>query len=198
MDIIHLVKVITAYKLTPFAKRIKQITKPLHDQIEVHSFVKKFIDGQLTDLEYAVYLYNLLPVYEKIERHLLSTMPILSRTKQIKEDLNQYTSFLNTDLSQYYVNQEWVNSLDAKDTFKLTAVFYTRWLGDLYGGQILAKKIRFNSALKFDNIRNCIRVARELIEYNGSKDENRFLVQISEAYTKNYDLVTKIENKLIS
>jgi len=198
MGLFHLLKVITAYRPTPFAKRIKEATKPLHDQIESHPFIEKLIDGQMTDLEYAVYLSNLYPVYEKIERLLLSPSSALARVKYIKNDLQKYTAFFNNDLSEYYINDLWVNSLETDDMFKLTAVFYTRWLGDLYGGQILAKNIRFNSSLKFKNVRQCIKIARELIESYGSKDENRFLVQVSHAYTENYNLATNIQNQLQS
>ncbi|NBO99181.1 MAG: hypothetical protein EBU90_03510 [Proteobacteria bacterium] len=194
MNLIHLIKVITAYKLTPFAKKLKEVTKPLHDQIESHPFIKKFIDGKLSDLEYAVYLSNLYPIYEKIERRLLCPTSILARAEHIRNDLVNYSNFLDIDLSKYYVNGDWADKLDTDDPYKLTATFYIRWLGDLYGGQILAKNIRFNSSLKFKNVRDCIRVARDLIEYNGSKDINRFLVQVSDAYTSNYDLVTKLNS----
>lgn len=196
MNIIHLIKVITAYRLTPFAKRIKEVSKPLHDQIESHPFIKKFIDGKLSDLEYAVYLYNMYPVYEKIEYLLLSPQSILARTQQIKKDLIDYSNLLDVDLSLYFINQDWIKSIEASDKFKQTAIFYIRWLGDLYGGQILSKNIRYNKSLKFKNVRQCIKTARELIEYYGSKDENRFLVQISEAYTHNYNLVTNIQKIL--
>lgn len=198
MNLIHLIKVITAYKLTPFAKRIKEATQPLHSQIEAHPFISRLISEKLSDIEYAVYLSNLFPVYEKVERKLLGPSSILARKKFIEKDLNDYSKFLNVNLEDFYVNKDWAESLDEADNYKLTAVFYIRWLGDLYGGQILAKNIRFNSSLKFKNVRDCIKVARSLIEYYGSKDENRFLVQISDAYTRNYDLVDRIQNLKLS
>lgn len=198
MDLIHLLKVITAYKLTPFAKRVKEATKPLHDKIESHPFISRLIKGSLTDLEYAVYLYNMLPVYEKIERRLLCPSSVLARTKQIKTDLNKYESFLNVSLTEFYINEKWADTLETEDILKLTSVFYIRWLGDLYGGQILAKNIKFNSALKFNSVRLCIRLSRELIEHYGSQDEDKFISYVKEAYTNNYNLVDKISKLSLS
>jgi len=164
MDVLHLIKVITAYKHTAFSKKVKLETEANHDAIEQHPFVDLIIKGKMTDLQYAAYLSNVYPVYDIVEKKLLAPQSILARTNYIRKDIEQYSNFLNTDLSRLYVNDEWVQKLKSGDEVDVLAAFYIRWLGDLYGGQILAKNIRFNSALKFKSVRLCIKVARELIE----------------------------------
>jgi len=194
MDIIHLVKVITAYRPTPFAKRIKLETKANHDVIEQHPFIDLIIKGKMTDLQYAAYLSNVYPVYDIVESKLLTPKSILARTNYIRKDIEQYSNFLKTDLSRLYVNDEWVQKLGSGDELDVLAAFYIRWLGDLYGGQILAKNIRFNSALKFKSVRLCIKVARELIEFHASRDTDMFIERIKNAYADNYNLAEKLHN----
>jgi heme oxygenase len=194
MDVLHLIKVITAYKHTAFSRRVKLETKANHDAIEQHPFVDLIIRGKMTDLQYAAYLSNVYPVYDIVEKKLLTPQSILARTNYIRKDVEQYSNFLNTDLSRLYVNSEWVQKLESGDELDVLAAFYIRWLGDLYGGQILAKNIRFNSALEFKSVRLCIKVARELIELNASKDTDMFIGRIKNAYADNYNLAEKLRN----
>lgn len=194
MDVLHLIKVITAYKHTAFSKKVKLETEANHDAIEQHPFVDLIIKGKMTDLQYAAYLSNVYPVYDIVEKKLLAPQSILARTNYIRKDVEQYSNFLNTDLSRLYVNDEWVQKLESGDELDVLAAFYIRWLGDLYGGQILAKNIRFNSALKFKSVRLCIKVARELIELNASKDTDVFIERIKNAYADNYNLAEKLHN----
>jgi heme oxygenase len=194
MDVLHLIKVITAYKHTVFSRRVKLETKANHDAIEQHPFVDLIIKGKMTDLQYAAYLSNVCPVYDIVEKKLLAPQSILARTNYIRKDVEQYSNFLNTDLSRLYVNDEWVQKLESGDELDVLAAFYIRWLGDLYGGQILAKNIRFNSALKFKSVRLCIKVARELIELNASKNTDVFIERIKNAYADNYNLAEKLRN----
>ena len=194
MDVLHLIKVITAYKHTAFSRRVKLETKANHDAIEQHPFVDLIIKGKMTDLQYAAYLSNVYPVYDIVEKKLLAPQSILARTNYIRKDVEQYSNFLNTDLSRLYVNDEWVQKLESGDELDVLAAFYIRWLGDLYGGQILAKNIRFHSALKFTNVRLCIKMARELIELNACKSADVFIERIKSAYADNYNLAEKLHN----
>ena len=194
MNVLHLINVITAYRPTAFARRVKLETKANHDAIEQHPFIDLIIKGKMTDLQYAAYLSNVYPVYDIVEKKLLTPRSILARTNYIQKDIEQYSNFLNTDLSHLYVNDERVQKLESGDELDILAAFYIRWLGDLYGGQILAKNIRFNSALKFKSVRLCIKVARELIEFNASKNTDMFIERIKDAYADNYNLAEKLRN----
>jgi len=194
MDILHLIKVITAYKPTAFAKKVKLETKMEHDAIERHPFVDLIIKGRMTDLQYAAYLSNVYPVYDIVEKKLLTPQCILARTNCIRKDVEQYSNLLNVDLSSVFVNEDWVQKLKTADELDVLAAFYIRWLGDMYGGQILAKNIRFHSALKFTNVRLCIKMARELIELNACKSADVFIERIKSAYADNYNLAEKLHN----
>jgi hypothetical protein len=194
MDILHLIKVITAYKPTTFAKKVKLETRIDHDAIERHPFVDLIIKGRMTDLQYAAYLSNVYPVYDIVEKKLLTSQSILVRANCIRKDVEQYSNFLNIDLACLFVNEDWVQKLQTADELDVLAAFYIRWLGDLYGGQILAKNIRFHSALKFTNVRLCIKMARELIELNACNNADVFIERIKSAYADNYNLAEKLHN----
>lgn len=194
MKILHLLNVITAYRPTPFAKSIKFSTKKEHDDIEKHPFVDSLIKGKLTDIQYACYLLNLIPVYEAIENKL--NLPHeLRRSHFMRQDLDKYQKLLGS-LGDMFFYHDWLNNLLSKDNFSITSDFYIRWLGDLYGGQILAKNIKFNNHLKFRNVRNSIRQARELIETNAKKREKEFVLLIKKSYSYNYQLVEKLYNNV--
>ncbi|NBW58664.1 hypothetical protein EBR43_12985, partial [bacterium] len=70
--LLHLIKVLTAYKPNEFSKKIKKQTKVKHDQIESHPFIKEMLSGELSDFKYAVYLNNLLPIYKGVEMFLFN------------------------------------------------------------------------------------------------------------------------------
>jgi len=194
MDVLHLIKVITAYKHTAFSKKVKLETKANHDAIEQHPFVDLIIKGKMTDFQYAAYLSNVYPVYDIVEKRLPISQSILVRTNCIQRDIEQYSSLLNVDLSSVFVNEDWVQKLKTADELDILAAFYIRWLGDMYGGQILAKNIRFHSALKFTNVRLCIKMARELIELNACNSADVFIERIKSAYADNYNLAEKLHN----
>lgn len=194
MNILHLINVITAYKPTPFAKNIKHATKLEHDNIEKHPFVDSLIKGKLSDNQYACYLLNLAPIYEAIENKL-NLSNGLKRSHLIRQDLEKYIKAIGP-LGDMFFYHNWLQSLFNKDSFSVTSDFYIRWLGDLYGGQILAKNIRFNDHLKFKNVRYSIRQARGLIETNAKKREKEFVSLIKESYSYNYKLVDKLHNNV--
>lgn len=195
MSILHLFNVITAYRPTSFAKNLKKSTLEWHNKIESHPFVKKLISGKITDLEYAAYLKNLLSVYGAIESRLFDgdTPVELFRTSLIIQDLSKYKTLLNLDLDRYNFWEKWTDTIKSGDKFTVGASFYIRWLGDMYGGQIMSKNFKFSSALKFKNVRACIKESRKTIENIGSTNLELFIEKVNQAYGFNYDLVSQLE-----
>jgi len=194
VNILHLIKVITAYKPTAFAKHIKISTKLEHDNIEKHPFVDNLIKGKLTDTQYACYLLNLIPIYDVIENRL-NLDNSLRRSNLMRQDLDRYQKLLGS-LGDMFFYHDWLKNLFDKDVFSITSDFYIRWLGDLYGGQILSKNIRFNNHLKFKDVRSSIRHARSLIELNAKGREEEFISLIKDSYSHNYKLVDTLYNNV--
>jgi heme oxygenase len=126
---------------------MRERTAALHSEAERSGIVAALFRGQATRTAYALYLRNLLPVYRTIENALPQSpdldQPGLYRSARIEADL------------QDLAGRDWATALPilpsaetyaariatAAGTPTLIAHCYTRYLGDLNGGQILARRL---------------------------------------------------------
>ena len=201
--LLHLIKVLTAYKPNEFSKKIKKQTKVKHDQIESHPFIKEMLSGELSDFKYAVYLNNLLPIYKGVEMFLFNkrnTNSDIVQSKKIINDINSYSNFLNVDLNQDHLlfYRDWLNHFTTKNDFYKKSELYIRWLADMYGGQIIKKNIRFRSKYEFVDIRGDIKFVRQLIEDNlNSQNVDSFIDEVNTSYDYHYKLVERVYDATI-
>jgi len=201
--LLHLIKVLTAYRPNEFSKKIKKQTKVKHDQIESHPFIKEMLSGELSDFKYAVYLNNLLPIYKGVEMFLFNkrnTNSDIVQSKKILNDINNYTNFLNVDLNQDHLlfYRDWLNHFTTKNDFYKKSELYIRWLADMYGGQIIKKNIKFGSKYDFVDIRGDIKFVRQLIENNlNSQNVDSFIDEVNISYDYHYKLVERVYDATI-
>jgi len=197
MNLIHLFNVITAYKPTKLSKLIKEKTKATHDSIEQHPFYRKLISGELEDKKYLIFLFNILPVYEHIENDLLVPLGYkdLIRSDKILKDIESYEAYLNFKVDEsYFYNLPWLKQLEDKASLNLKAHFYVRWLADMYGGQVLKKKVKFGEKYKFKNIKKTISRAREFIDISITEQNvDCFIHEANKAFEFSHKLVELIE-----
>lgn len=129
---------------------LREITHDLHQDAERTMFAKKLVEGTLTTEEYANYLWQMIPVYSAIEfgnRMLgnLDTLEGIDRTGAIYEDFlelaGKYHRFtwLPSTLEYHKYLMDLINDPDRRHLIK--AHMYCRHMGDLFGGQIIAKKV---------------------------------------------------------
>lgn len=196
--LLHLLNVITAYRPNKFSKKIKKETKICHDLIEQHPFIRSMIDGSLSDFKYAIYLYNLFPIYKSVEVFLFNELEIdrdLLQSKKIDKDLNDYVRLLNlkVDRPEYRFYDNWLNYFISKDKFFKKTELYVRWLADMYGGQIIKRNIKFNSKYDFYDLRNEIKCIRKLIEDNlDDSNVDKFIEEVNKTYDFHYKLAQSI------
>jgi len=135
------------------ATKLREGTKKAHTMAENMGFVKCFLKGVVEKTSYRKLVSNLYFVYsameEEMDRH--STHPILSkiyfpqlnRKKSLEQDLYFYygsnwrEQVAPSKAAQDYVQQ--IRNISATQPELLVAHSYTRYIGDLSGGQILKK-----------------------------------------------------------
>ncbi|NJK27336.1 MAG: heme oxygenase (biliverdin-producing) [Coleofasciculaceae cyanobacterium SM2_3_26] len=135
------------------ATKLREGTKKSHSAAENVGFVKCFLKGVVEKTSYRKLVANLYFVYtameEEMERHqahpLLSKVyyPQLNRKASLEEDLRYYygtnwqTQIEPSPAAQTYVQR--VREVSETAPELLISHLYTRYLGDLSGGQILKK-----------------------------------------------------------
>lgn len=133
------------------ATKLREGTKKAHTMAENVGFVKCFLKGVVEKTSYRKLVANLYFVYsaieEEMERH--KDHPILSkiyfkelnRKKSLEQDLSYYygsnwrEQVAPSPAAQAYVQR--IREVSEKEPELLIAQSYTRYLGDLSGGQIL-------------------------------------------------------------
>jgi heme oxygenase len=128
---------------------LKELTKDNHSNAERQEFVKILFSGNIDPKLYATYLYNQFPMYELLEvcampHGLLTDMPGILRAKAIRKDFEELWGSDEDDrpklcpVVKYYMDHIMKIKDDPK---KLMAHIYVRHMGDLAGGQMIAKKV---------------------------------------------------------
>ncbi|HEY9812568.1 MAG TPA: heme oxygenase (biliverdin-producing) [Candidatus Sericytochromatia bacterium] len=133
------------------ATKLREGTKKAHTMAENVGFVKCFLKGVVEKNSYRKLVANLYFVYsameEEMERHkqhpIISkvTFPELNRKASLEEDLYFYygtnwrEQVAPSEAGQAYLNR--IREVSNTAPELLVGHFYTRYLGDLSGGQIL-------------------------------------------------------------
>ncbi len=129
---------------------LREITKDLHTEAERTLFAKKLIAGNLSQEEYANYLWQMVLVYNGIEtaansQGMFANLPDIERTHKIYQDCielvgpHHQLKWLPSVIEyyQYLLNLNY----DAERRHLIKAHLYCRHMGDLFGGQIIAKRV---------------------------------------------------------
>ena len=138
---------------TSLSIRLREGTQESHRLAEKSPFIQKFFKGELTVEEYRTFLLQLLFIYQGLEDcHLAHNQneglgkvffPELFRSKAIQLDLQFYYGNASwkklrpNKATKKYLNH--ITSLSVGWVEGLIPHLYTRYLGDLSGGQALKR-----------------------------------------------------------
>jgi heme oxygenase len=127
---------------------LKELTHEQHRRAETRPFVKVLFSGNIDPKLYAQYLYNQFPMYELLEvcampHGLLSDIPGILRSKAILEDYKELWGDDSDRPALCKTVQDYMDHIMSikDDPKKLMAHIYVRHMGDLAGGQMIAKRI---------------------------------------------------------
>lgn len=143
------------------ADRLYATTRSLHAQAERSGVVRDILRGRATRQGYSTLLRNLLPAYEEMEHRLdghrdtpgvrMIVQPAVFRTRALESDLKALcgegwgSSLPLLPAGERY--QQQVVAAAHGTGARLIAHAYTRYLGDLNGGQFLRRLLAQSLAL---------------------------------------------------
>ena len=142
---------------------LKEATWEHHKRAEEQPFVGMMFGGKLHPKSYAIFLYNQIQQYDVLEdtaskNDVLTGLEDINRypglVKDFQELWGEYggeaeippTLETTNEFTKYILEIDKDPSSDSKQK-RLMAHIYTRHMGDLMGGQMLAKKVPGSSAM---------------------------------------------------
>lgn len=186
---------------TNLADKLRQGTTKSHSMAENVSFVKSFLGGVVDKKSYRILVANLYFVYSAIEQEMLSNrdhkalQPIyfsqLNRRQSLEKDLRYYygpdwhSKVQPSEVTRIYVDR--IRNIGQYQPELLISHVYTRYMGDLSGGQIL-KSIAKN-AMRLNND-----TGTEFYVFRAISDEKEF----KKMYRNALDLIPLEESQVSS
>jgi len=158
---------------------LKEATAEKHREAESLPFIKSIFESRVDKDQYADYLFQLGLIYYFLEEglgekfNLFESMENLKRHKFIIEDFNELS-----DKTLNYIAKEstldYFKYLSTIDNInQAMAHIYVRHMGDLFGGQQLAKCVPGSAKMyKFENIRDLMTTLRSKISDDMANEAN--------------------------
>ena len=144
-------------------QELRVAVKDLHDQAETTQLARDLISGNIDPLIYKNYCYQLFLIADAIESNV-----------KLRDELNRKYSLIN-DIAESPTGAvkacastvEYVTYLNNQHKPQLHGQYkghiYTHYLGWLYGGQMIAKKLNLpKHHLEFDNVKECVDYVRNI------------------------------------
>jgi len=127
------------------ALQLKEGTKVSHSAAENTKFVSSFLKGVVSRDNYKQLTANFYYVYRAMEEEIekLDDFPLhdklLNRTNKLEQDLRYYYGVMWRDkIEPSQATKNYVKRIQNIEPYLLVAHHYTRYMGDLSGGQILS------------------------------------------------------------
>jgi heme oxygenase len=148
-------------------KNIRESIKEIHEQAEKTLFAQSLVNGTVSKYQWDTYLFNWMVIHKEIEeRHIIKKDELL-RTDRLFYDLIDYRGA--TPMMKSTI--KYLEHLKSLEIDKLWSHVYVHYLGHLYGGQHIRKKIMWSArCLQFDDHEGCIKYIRDNVK-NADHDE---------------------------
>jgi heme oxygenase len=207
---------------SPLSSLLREGTKDLHRQAESTAFIHALFTAKLTKEQYRVFMLQLFHVYRALEEDSedLRRHPVfgrvyfteLLRTEPLIKDLNFYYGSQNwRDITPTAATVEYVDRigfLKRNNLIRLVAHHYTRYLGDLSGGQAMNKIVikmlpdilengrefyKFPQIEDFDEFKNNYRVRLDTLSIDEETAED-IVAEARYAFEMNKQLTESLMN----
>ncbi|GAB3618555.1 biliverdin-producing heme oxygenase [Okibacterium endophyticum] len=196
--------------VTPFSEQLKERTRSVHSDSEGAGFINDLMRGDGTRADYVALVVQHWYIYDALERIAsdLADDPVaapflddaLIRTPAIELDLDYLVGpNWRDDISPLTATRAYVDRINAVADWPggVIAHHYTRYLGDLSGGQFIARLMRRHLGLGDDGVRfytfdiddlaafkNAYRAKLDHAPWDADERE-RFIDEVVQAYALN-------------
>jgi heme oxygenase len=188
---------------------VKEASQKVHTAAERSPFMVSLMRGDLPSEAYFDYIAQLAPIYEALEKWE-GKLPFfdrrLDRFERIIADLEYVGTRVVCDETIAYVKHI-KKIIKLKDEVRLVAHHYTRYLGDLSGGQAIGALVarnlsippNFLSFYDFDDVGDRVRY-KETYKENldtliDPKDYDRFIQEVILAFDYNRKIFEALGDK---
>jgi heme oxygenase len=162
--------------------KLKELTWENHQKAERTEHARKLLKG-MTPQEYHRYIYNQYVQYAVLESRatelgILKGIEHICRAKAISQDMveleKQYDIQRNVDLLCPVVARYTAHVMSLENNDDLLAHIYVRHFGDMYGGQMIAKRNPGSGAMYvFENVDELKTTVRAMLHDDMAQEANR-------------------------
>ena len=179
---------------------LRKLTQSKHSNAERSWFASLMMSGKITNKQYSLYLKQQYKCYEALENrfNIINDSSVviipkeLQRAACIKEDIlelgQDFDSIQTFDSTQEYVNY----ITDICNENLLYAHVYVRYLGDLKGGQMIAKRIPGEGRYyQFENPEYLEKFIRKQL-----REDEAFVEECNKCFDSSIELFKNLEEQL--
>jgi heme oxygenase len=167
---------------------LRDLVKDVHTKAEESPFARLLMSGNITQDQYAHYLYQQKDVYQALEHRadqlgILNEIPEIKRTSKIFHD---YVGLEKTSapfgiLPSVLEYVQYVNTIDERQCW---AHIYVRHFGDMYGGNMISKRLPFGEHMmyQFEDKKGLIEYVRSKLDDDMSEEAKRVFTWATELF----------------
>lgn len=140
---------------------LKEAIQKKHTQAEQTLFNQRMFRGELTNIEYARYVFQLYGIFNVIERYPLPH-PSLKRTTRALDDVMELT---DSEQVVTYVSPtlDYINYLESLSQENLLPHVYLNYLALMFGGQLMKDKVPGSGRIyEFENTKEAMMSIRAI------------------------------------
>jgi heme oxygenase len=162
--------------------KLKELTWENHQKAERTEHARKLLKG-MTPQEYHRYIYNQYVMYAALESQaknwgVITGIENICRAQAIREDMEElerdHNIQRNTDLLCPVVGRYVSHVMELTDYKDLLAHLYVRHFGDMYGGQMIAKRNPGSGKMyEFENVDELKSTVRARLDDDMADEANR-------------------------
>ena len=157
---------------------LKEAIQQKHSQAEKMPFNQKMAKGELTNQEYLMYLYQLLPIFQAIEA-LPLPHPSLARSEAVFADINELMDIQGAYEGPLVIlpaTKQYTTYLNALTMPQLFPHVYLNYLAIMFGGQIMKERVPGSGKMyDFENMREAMGAVRQIQKDEWADEANKAL-----------------------